>query len=399
MNNSHLRAWWAHKQGLDGSLRSASPASVLEQSGWARSVGGAGPYMTLFARAGIGRDDADAAVTNLEIHELPAARGCTYVVPASDFSLALRVSQGFGDEAQISTAKKYLGITDAELDRLSQAVLDALDTQPLDPRELKEALGDVVRNLGAEGKKRGTTTTLPLALGKLQTAGEIRRVPISGRLDQQRYRYIRWHNPPHQHGGLSDEEAYCELARRYFRWIGPATLANFQWFSGLSGKLAKPAVAALGLAPLTDGDSRLLFPDDLEALHRFQPAARPHFVLTSGLDNITHLRRDVGGLLAEDEQTLQAFDEKGTLITLGGLGELPNQPILDRGQLVGMWDYDPEAQKIVWATFRPQPESLQQEIARIEVYIRNELGDFRIFSLDSAESRKPRLAALRKMRL
>lgn len=397
MNNTHIRAWWAHKQGLDGSLQGASATAVLEKSGWARSVGGAGPYMSLFARAGIGRADADAAVANLEIHELPAARGCTYVVPASDFSLALRVSQGFGDDAAISTAKKYLGVTDSELEKLSQAVIDALDSQPLDPRELKDALGDAVRNLGAEGKKRGTTTTLPLALGKLQTSGEIRRVPFSGRLDQQRYRYIRWHNPPRQHTSLSDLEAHSELARRYFQWIGPATLAQFQWFSGLSGKLAKPAAATLGLVPLAEGDDRLLSAEDRDSLLAFQPATEPNFVLTSGLDNITHLRRDVAGLLAEDEQGSTAFDEKGTLITLGGLGELPNQPILDRGQLVGMWDYDPEAQQIVWATFRTQPEALHQVIARTESYIRNDLGDFRIFSLDSAESRKPRLAALRKM--
>ena len=44
------RAWWAHRQGLDGSLAGASPESVLARSGWARSVAGAGPYLTLFAR-------------------------------------------------------------------------------------------------------------------------------------------------------------------------------------------------------------------------------------------------------------------------------------------------------------------------------------------------------------
>jgi hypothetical protein len=189
VDDDTLRAWWAHRQGLDGSLAGASASTVLERTGWARSVGGAGPYLTLFARAGITRAAADAGVAALEIHELPAARGCTYVVPASDFGLALRVGQGSGDAAEIAMAKKYCGVTAAEIDRLTAAVLAALATGPLEPAALKAAVGDAVRSLGPEGKKRGLTTTLPLALGALQATGAIRRVPINGRLDQQRYRY------------------------------------------------------------------------------------------------------------------------------------------------------------------------------------------------------------------
>jgi hypothetical protein len=74
MNETKLRAWWSHRQGLDGSLASHSPAQILDRAGWARSVGGVGPYLTLFARAGISRENADAAVAKLDIHELPAAR-------------------------------------------------------------------------------------------------------------------------------------------------------------------------------------------------------------------------------------------------------------------------------------------------------------------------------------
>jgi hypothetical protein len=38
-----LRRWWWHLQGLDGALAGRPAAEVLQQSGWARSVGGAGP--------------------------------------------------------------------------------------------------------------------------------------------------------------------------------------------------------------------------------------------------------------------------------------------------------------------------------------------------------------------
>src|SRR5258708_30168064 len=88
-STTKLRAWRWRKQGLDGSLAGQTAAEVLARTGWARSVGGAAPYLTLFARAGLRRAEVDAAVAKLEIHELPCARGCTYVVPAVDYPLAL----------------------------------------------------------------------------------------------------------------------------------------------------------------------------------------------------------------------------------------------------------------------------------------------------------------------
>src|SRR5690349_11458048 len=97
MDESRVRAWWFHRQGLDGSLAGTAAAEVLERSGWARSVGGAGPYVTLFARTGASREAADTACAELEIYELPSARGCTYVVPATHFGMALKLAQLSGD--------------------------------------------------------------------------------------------------------------------------------------------------------------------------------------------------------------------------------------------------------------------------------------------------------------
>lgn len=192
MDDGKLRAWWWHRQGLDGSLRGKSPAEVLERSGWARSVGGVGPYISLFARAGTSHEAADKAVAKLEIHELPAARGCTYVLPASDFALGLKVGQAFGD-GEMKVASK-LGVTEKEIDKLCDAVRNALAKAgaPLDPEAIRNATGKTARSLGEEGKRKGLSTTLPIALGRLQGTGEIRRVPTNGRLDQQRYQYTLW---------------------------------------------------------------------------------------------------------------------------------------------------------------------------------------------------------------
>ena len=75
MDLSTLRAWWWQKQGLDGSLKGADPAAVLGRCGWARSVGGVGPYLMFFSRAGVGRERADNAVEGLEIADLGFQHG------------------------------------------------------------------------------------------------------------------------------------------------------------------------------------------------------------------------------------------------------------------------------------------------------------------------------------
>lgn len=139
------------------------------------------PVSHAVRRAGTSREEADRAVAQKEIHELPAARGGTFVVPQSDFALALRCGR---DAAKIPIkAAAKLGVTEKEIDTLCAAILSALRNGPQDPDGLREAS----RSLGPEGVKKGMTTTLPLGLGKLQSMGQIRRVPVNGRLDQQRY--------------------------------------------------------------------------------------------------------------------------------------------------------------------------------------------------------------------
>ena len=210
MDEATIRAWWSHRQGLDGRLSGRRASEVLEETGWARSVGGVGRYLTLFARAGAGRAAVDAAVASLEIQELPCARGCNYVAPASDFALALKIGQGFAGERK--TAEK-LGVT----------------------------------------------------------GGEIRRIPTNGRLDQQRYRYALWRPNPLAGFRLSAEEAAMELARRFFAWIGPATLAEFQGFSGLGAKAAKAAVEPL---KLESADGRMLLPGHRQEIESFEAPPR-----------------------------------------------------------------------------------------------------------------------------
>src|SRR5262249_25766559 len=373
-------------------MEKASAADVLAETGWARTVGGTTPYLALRARARHARATVDADLAANRICELPAARGCAYLVPAADYAIALQAGAG-GPEAEIAQAKKHLGVTDKEVDKLGAAVVAAVGRGPLDPRELKDELGALVRNLGEAGKKRGMTTTLPLVLGRLQSQGEIRPVPTNGRLDQQRYRYRRWTPSPLGKSRLGAAELAVELARRYFRWAAPATAAQFGWWSALSVKDRKTAVAALGLVPLAAGDERLVFPEDRDAIPDFRAPSRPELAFLGNLDNLVHQRRDAGALADASDAKREVWTEKGGQ-KVGSVLDLEHHAILDRGRLVGVWEYDFERHELVWATFGKIPgiSKVADEVSRL---IGDDLGDVRSFSLDSPESRGPRLKAIR----
>jgi hypothetical protein len=393
VNAAKLRAWYAHRQGLDGSLEGKSSAEVLERAGWARSVGGASPYFALFSRAAITREQADADAAKLKIYELPSARGCTYVLPASDFALGLTAGQGFDGDMK---AALKLGVTETEVAKLGEAVIRALEKGPLGTEEIREACGKAVRNLGEEGKKKGVSTTLPLALGNLQASGEIRRVPINGRFDQQRYHYALWRPDPLRGFKLSPEEISTELARKYFAWIGPASVAGFQKFAGLGVKAAKAALEPLKLESfeIAPDDQRFFLPGDRARFDAFKPPKEPRYSLLGSIDSLFELP-------ARFQETMDAADiERVVPVTSGtkplrSLSDLPSHPIVDRGRLVGLWEYDTETESVAWMSFVKKDKALQEAVTRTESFVRSQLGDARSFSLDNPKSRIPRIAALR----
>jgi hypothetical protein len=381
-----LRAWWSHRQGLNAVSPSAKPSAVLARSGWARSVGGCGPYFTLFSRAAIGRETADRAQAALEIHELPSARACTYVVPAEDFALALSLAQSAGD-GEMRVAEK-LCVTVKEIDKLCAAVRAALEKGPLDPDSIREACGKTARSLGPEGQKKGLSSTLPVALGNLQRSGDIRRIPVSGRLDQQRYQYALWRPNPLQNAKLEPAQAAAELAKRFFGWIAPASAADFQAFAGIGVKAAKAAIEPLKLEAIYPESDMLIAPSERDAFEAFTPPKDPCYRLVINLDSSMLLRRDLSILL-------DPKDAKHPLLPPDLLAPVQSPVILDRGRIVGLWEYDPAGESIAYTAFVRQDSLLTEAVVKTEEYIRSQLGDARTFSLDSPKSRAPRIAALR----
>ena len=241
-----------------------------------------------------------------------------------------------------------------------------------------------------EGVKKGITTTLPVALGILQSEGEIRRIPINGRLDQQRYRYALWRPNPLATSRLSGEEALTEVGRKYFGWIGPATMAEFQWFAGVSVKVAKAVLEPLGLQSIeTSGGTRLMLASDRDAFESFRVPRKPEYSLVGSLDSMNALRRNLPSLVAPE-------DVGHVTAKKGQVDDLPDHAIFDRGRLVGLWEFDTATNSIAWMSFGKADAALREAVQVTEAWVRDELGDARRASLDSPQSPVPRVEALRK---
>jgi hypothetical protein len=317
-------------------------------------------------------------------------------LPESQVALGIKCGQGFNEVAALRTAKTKLGFTDEELKNLQDGILRALAQGPLTTANLKEKLGSLVSNYGEAGKKVGQTTSLSLGLLTLQSQAKIRRIPINGRLDTQTYEYELFSNPPIVNDSYPSCKAYTDLARLYWSWVGFATSAHFQWFSGLGVRIAAEAIKEAGIEPV-QGSDLMAAPQTMSEFNSFELPVSPIYCLLSSLDSLFLLRREIASLIEPVDAAMQTMSTCSGKNLLGS-PDLSHHAIVDRGRLVGIWEFDPDDGKIVFSTFSP-PESRDLLLEQVETTERfvQELGDARSFSLDSAKSRRPAIEFVKQV--
>jgi hypothetical protein len=141
--------------------------------------------------------------------------------------------------------------------------------------------------------------------------------------------------------------------------------------------------------PTAAGDALWMLPADVERLADFSPPDGEQIQLLAGTDSLVLHRRNAGDLFAGEDR-----DRKLLNTTLALQADLPDHPIFDRGTIVGLWQYDPGRERIAAWLFAGRTPAVEQRIAEVEAWIREDLGDFRSFSLDSPTSRQERIDAL-----
>lgn len=326
-----------------------NPVDVVSRIGWLYQTGGAGPYLSIAARApGVQRADIDACVASGALRIVTAVRGCTLLVLERDVALA----RAAGARAFSATVQAILqsGEIDARtLDGVVDNVDAMLDFVGVDPPTIRSRAGGVPA-LGPTSRKLGFTTALPIALRLLESIGRAERVPVSGRLDSEAY---VWRHPRDVDAGagptpgerMSDDLA--ALASVFFGWDGGAerTLVD------LAAWLDCPMRAVLGAT--TGGPARAAFP--------FGTAYLP--VL------------DPGGSLRGDS--------------------LDHHAIVHGGHAMGIWEWSP-GEGLVSGFFGEAPAGWERAARATVRFVQDQLSDMYIDGRDGASQRALRLAAVRR---
>jgi len=345
-------------------------ADIVRRTGWIHTAGGTGPYLSLKERhPALHRQHVDDRVyRRFEILELPTVRDSTMLVPREDAPIALAAGRrSFG------VRLKKIAVERKEIDALADRILKTIGDGVRSPDALRDEIPPrLIRDLGDAGKKLGFSSTLPIALRVLQVEGRVLRLAEDFRLDAKRYFYRRWPDSLPIRGFAGDLDA--ALAERFLTWAAPATADDFAFWAGIGKTAAKRAldVGRTSVRPVG------LRPD-------------PHHILLLPFrDNYFQLHR---GLTAF-AKGVELLDMSNKPAPIERLASLHHNAIVVDGELRGIWEYDKSEEKVIWRMFR-KTRGVEEAIAELEQFIREELGDHKFYAFDHGRTREVRLAFIR----
>jgi hypothetical protein len=367
---------WLRRQLLPP-CRGATVVDVLRSGGWINTAGGTGPYVAFKARIpAFRRQAADrAAFVEFNAVEVPSVRDSMMLVPAEDAALALAAGRrAFAARvAKLDVDERETGVLVKRID----AVLAGGAVRSVDGLR-HDIPSKLIRELGDAGKQLGFQTTLPLALRRLQVEGRIMRIGEERRLDGKRHVYRAW--PKEVPLQAVPDDLDVALAERFLAWAAPATADEFAWWAGIGKRAAKTAMAACGSTVP-------------EAPHRETTGAASQPLFLPFRDNYFQLHRSLLPFV-DDPRGIELLDMQNKRAPLERLESLHHNAIVIDGELRGIWEYDPDAGKVVWRTFRKE-HGVEPVAAILEAFIRDELGDHKFYALDHARARGPRITFVR----
>ncbi|MFZ5479928.1 MAG: DNA glycosylase AlkZ-like family protein [Myxococcota bacterium] len=401
---ARARAHWHRRAGL-AAPGGSGPADVVARTAWPRTLGGVDVYLAVRARLpGMSRAALDEAVARRELQVVPAVRECIYVVPRAEAPLALKVAEESG-RARAERDQRKAGILPGEVERVGEAVVAALAAGPLTTDQVRKALPPgVLRPLGEAGKKVGVSSALPAALRRLEYAGTVERLP--GRFDSQRYAWRLCEGSPFDGADVPADgvERRARIARRFFSVAGPATAAHFAEWAALSDRDARASMDRAGLLPVAvDGfaDEAWILEEDAASL-REGPVGGDAVALLPFEDDYLVAHGGPRPLVDPRDHARPVpvwGNTRGT--TLGDAKHVSIRALSVGDTLAGLWEYDPDAGEVVFATFRALAPAARERVAEAAhetgAFLREQLGHGRSFSLDTDDALRERCAIVRAM--
>lgn len=294
------------------------------------------------ARWAVGsRFTADAAVTDAAVQQALASRkvvrswvlrGTLHLAAAEDLRWLLALAAP-ALLTRTAAAYRQAGLDEAAFRKILPALRQCLEGgQQLTRVELFAALAR--RRIDTEGERGGRILYRAAQTGLICLGDPRGKQATYALLDE-------WLPPAPE---LPREEALKKLAQRYFSSHGPATLADFAWWSGLAAGEARTALetAAPGLAQALFEGGTVWWSRRTPAL----PAGAPTVQLLAGFDEYV--------LGYTDRQAVIDTAHAGKLMTPNGLFR---PALLVGGRLAGTWQAEVKkgALSINTAPFAPLP--------------------------------------------
>ncbi len=398
MSLDDARNHWVQAAGLAHSA-GGSLESLVESTGWARTLGGVDAYLALRARQpALHRETVDRAVEDGSLLVSPAARNCNYVIPGSHRQWALAEAE----EIWAGTAPAQharAGLVDGEVSQTATAVMETL-TSPMTTAEIRASLPEgVIRSLGDAGKVAGISSSLPPALRQLEFEDRIRRRTDGSRIDTEKYHWTPVESPDPFSGSQEDRRAL--LAHSFATFCGPFTVAELASFAGIgqrdalaaihAGELAAVSLETLGeawmLAERADSATPELIDPTVVRLLGFEDLALVAHSPAAWFDPRHHSR----------EMPVWGRGDH----TLGGASHLFMRTILCGHQMSGFWAWNPDDHRVEVAMLDKPTKSVKEailgEVEAVSEFLNAEIGNARMTSIDSESTERVRLDALQSL--
>ena len=246
-------------------------------------------------------------------------------------------------------------------------------------------------------RRSGISSTLPPALRELEFRGSIVRTLEGGRLDTERYLWEA--NPDGLGDGPGDPaEVHRHLADNFFGHTGVGAVDRFASWAGIGKRDARAAVSRLQGEPVrVEG-----LGDDYFAVRNEDgpPAAGIAFLPFE--DNLIQLQPGVAPLVDPKHHDLPVpVWGRGKDQTLGTANHMAYRSIALDGEVIGVWEFDPDGEAVVWTTFvelpRPQRSNVEEEADRVARFLREDVGRAISFSIDTEDDLRRRCAGIKEM--
>jgi winged helix DNA-binding protein len=304
-------------------------------------------------------DDVTDAIADGRLIKTWAMRATLHLLPAADAPTFLSLTSA--DELW-EDWQRYLGMTEAEMAALREAMLNALQGEPLTKAELGAA---VVAKLGPGPAAEALKSSWGGLLTPLAWAGDLCCGPSQGTR-------VTFTTPArasrHWPGKVDAEEAVPRAITAYVRTYGPTTVDSLSrwlasatskrkirtWFGALHDRMTEVEV---------DGEPAHVMTDDLDALVAARPTAAVR--LLAGFDQY------VLGPGTKDGHVVPPARRAAVSRQAGWISPV----VVAGGRVSGTWELKGPDVQIAWfgEAGRPPKRALQTEVTRLSSVLDRDL--------------------------